>query len=207
MRLVIVSDTHGGHEMLGPIAGDVLIHCGDFALHGKTGPEQHEALDAWFARQDVRLVLVTGGNHDFELEDRTHGGRPAFRHAHYLEDSTVDFEGLRFYGAPWVPELRNWAYYLDGPRLADKWAAIPQDIDVLITHTPPRGILDTNTRGKSCGCPDLEARLATVRPRVHCFGHVHASAGQLTQGGTTYVNAAMVNHQYRIARAPIVIDL
>jgi len=50
-------------------------------------------------------------------------------------------------------------------------------------------------------------RLPTIRPRLHVFGHNHASAGAVRIGPTLHVNASMVNSQYEIARKPIEIDL
>ncbi len=202
IKIVVISDTHTGHEALGRLSGDVLVHCGDFALWGHSTRDDIANLDRWFSRQDFRLILVTGGNHDFDLEECTRAGGEAFHHATYLEDKRVEFEGLNFYGAPWVPELKQWAYFQEQPSLESKWATIPSDTDVLITHSPPSGILDVNTRGKSCGCPALRARLKELKLRLHCFGHVHASAGVFREGGTTYVNAAMVNHTYTIVRRP-----
>jgi Icc-related predicted phosphoesterase len=115
--------------------------------------------------------------------------------------------GLTFYGTPWVPELEGWAFYLPPTNMRQKWDLIPESTDVLITHSPPYGVLDRNRRGKSCGCPDLLRRVLEVRPRIHCFGHIHASAGTLELNGTTFVNASVVNSQYEIARGPYVFDI
>jgi Icc-related predicted phosphoesterase len=77
----------------------------------------------------------------------------------------------------------------------------------LITHTAPYGILDRNRRGVSLGCRDLLNRLPVIRPRLHVFGHNHASAGAARIGPTLHINASMVNSQYEISREPIAIDL
>jgi predicted phosphodiesterase len=69
MNIVVVSDTHGGHASLGTLAGDVLIHCGDIAMAGSSNVGEVARLDDWFAMQQFRLILCTGGNHDFELEE------------------------------------------------------------------------------------------------------------------------------------------
>jgi len=88
-----------------------------------------------------------------------------------------------------------------------KWDLIPERTDILITHTPPLDVLDRNRHGRACGCPDLGWRLTDLHPRIHCFGHVHASGGVLEIGGTTYVNASMVDSSYKIARRPYEFDL
>lgn len=58
----------------------------------------------------------------------------------YLEDAGVELYGLKFYGTPWQPEFCRWAFNLPrGKACLEKWNLIPQDCDVLITHTPPVG--------------------------------------------------------------------
>ncbi len=207
MRLVIISDTHGQHRKLGRLHGDVLIHCGDIAMGSRRHDSGIAALDAWFGEQDFRLILCIGGNHDFALQRVGRGTGRVFRHAHYLEDESYEFEGVKFHGAPWVPELQGWAYFREPTALARHWAGIPADTDVLITHTPPRGILDRNSGGRECGCVELRAALGRIAPRVHCFGHVHAGHGTLEQDGTTFVNAALVNRAYKIVRGAVSLEL
>lgn len=207
MKIVIVSDTHGKHADLGTLEGDVLIHCGDFSFGGREEARTIEALDAWFSRARFGHILCTGGNHDFHAETAEANGRPVFRHATYLADRAIVIDGVKFYGAPWIPELSNWAHYRTDVALRAAWARIPNDTDVLITHTPPLGVLDRNSRGKACGCAALRRAVDTVRPRVHCFGHVHASAGTLKTKDTTYVNASVVNRQYEISRAAVEIEI
>ncbi len=207
MRLVIISDTHNQHEELGVLHGDVLIHCGDIGNgFGRTVGEV-DSLDDWFSRQDFKRILCIGGNHDFQLEDRVGTRNPVLHHALYLQDEDVTIEGLHFYGAPWTPELATWAFYLPPDMMRAKWDLIPERTDILITHTPPLDVLDRNRHGRACGCPDLGWRLTDLHPRIHCFGHVHASGGVLEIGGTTYVNASMVDSSYKIARRPYEFDL
>ena len=203
MKIVVISDTHGLHEQLGPLRGDVLIHCGDSALGFERSHEQVARLDDWFGNQLFDRIFVVGGNHDFEIEARVAAqAQPIFENALYLHDEAYQYRGVNFYGAPWVPELAGWAFYLPPNEIYRRWQSIPPDTDVLITHTPPLGILDRNSRGKSCGCPELRKRLDEIHPRVHCFGHVHASAGMLTGKHTEYVNASMVNSKYELSRRP-----
>jgi Icc-related predicted phosphoesterase len=207
VKLVIISDTHELHEELGVLRGDVLIHCGDSAYGMSCSQAQVDSLDDWFSRQQFDLILVIGGNHDFEMQRRVGLSKPMFQNATYLEDQGVRFQGVNFYGAPWVPELKSWAFYLPAEEMRKRWDMIPEDTDVLITHTPPIDILDRNSRGKACGCPDLRQRLTELKLRLHCFGHVHASAGTHQLNQTTYINASMVNSQYELVRTPHEVNL
>ena len=207
MKLIIISDTHGKHDSLGKLSGDVLIHCGDIGIGSRPTLDQVLDLDAWFGTQDFQLKLCIGGNHDFALQSSARHNPSLFKNAEYLEDRAVAFGDLLFYGAPWIPDLKDWAYYLDDTELRARWAKIPSETDVLITHTPPSGFLDRNSSGRSCGCIALRERVMQVKPRLHCFGHIHASAGTAVDQGTIFVNAAVVDRTYKIARPPIEIHL
>ena len=62
---------------------------------------------------------------------------------HYLEDELCAAEpfGLRIYGSPWQPEFCDWAFNESrGEPLRRRWAQIPSDIDILMTHGPPAGV-------------------------------------------------------------------
>lgn len=202
MRLTVISDTHGEHEKLGVLSGEVLIHCGDMSNLFDSRVDDLERLDDWFGRQRFDLILCTGGNHDFALQERSGSGSNPFENAVYLEDRSYVHDGVTFYGAPWIPDLRDQAFF-KGPReLARKWSAIPRGTDVLITHVPPAGRLDVSSRGFQLGCPHLLGRVRAVSPRVHCFGHVHASSGVMEVGRTVFINAAVVDSRYRLARGP-----
>ncbi|KMW57491.1 hypothetical protein AIOL_002456 [Candidatus Rhodobacter oscarellae] len=124
-----------------------------------------------------------------------------------LHDTSVTISGVKFYGAPWVPELSRHAFYANERALRAAWLKIPADVDVLITHTPPAGVLDVSSRGQSLGCPLLAGRVKALGPRLHCFGHVHASAGVQVQESTTFVNATSVNSALEIANLPFEFEL
>ncbi len=207
LKLTVISDTHGKHTQLGRLRGDVLIHCGDMFNMFSQSHDDFDRMDAWFGEQDFDLILCVGGNHDFELEKRSTYAHSPFKNAVYLEGSAFDFDGIRFFGAPWIPELSGQAYYVDDYALPGKWAEIPSDVDVLITHTPPGGILDVSSRGLELGCPHLLSAIERTKPTVHCFGHVHASSGTHTNDTTTFVNAALVNSRYELHHPPYELEL
>lgn len=202
-QLTIIGDTHMRHEELGALSGEVLIHVGDVFDIFQQDEDDLRRVDEWFGRQRFDLILCIAGNHDLPVEAcRTRSQQP-FRNAIYLEDATFEYKGIRFFGTPWVPDLPKHAFHAPQSVLPQKWAAIPPDTDVLITHTPPAGILDQSSRGRSFGCPWLTAAAARVAPRVHCFGHVHASGGKRRLGRTTYINASCTDRPGGPLRAPV----
>ena len=207
MKLTIVSDTHGEQDKIGRLSGDVLIHCGDmFNMFNQTH-EDFDRMDEWFGEQDFDLVLCIGGNHDFELQKRSGYVDNPFSNATYLEGKSYEFGGINFFGAPWVPDLYDQAFFTKDNKLSDKWADIPDNVDVLITHTPPAGILDVSSKGLVLGCRHLLEAIERTKPTVHCFGHVHASSGVHKDGATTFINAALVNSKYELSHPPYEIEL
>jgi len=207
MKITMISDTHNLHRQFAQLEGDVLIHCGDMFNLGDTDQSCIADIDAWFGEQAFDLVLCIGGNHDHLLRRHTQRLGNPFKNAVYLEDSSYQHEGMTFYGAPWVPGLVSHAYYQSAKGLRDKWAQIPCETDVLITHTPPLGMLDVSSRGMQLGCEYLAGELTRIAPKLHCFGYIHASTGVVEQGRTTFVNAASVNSQVELVKKPIEITL
>jgi len=206
MRLVCISDLHSYHPS--PIPdGDVLIIAGDICDKGNL--LEIFAYDDLFGDLPHPHTLVIAGNHDWPFvhmnKEQKH---KLFNHATYLEDEGVEIDGVKFWGSPWQPTYFDWAFNLPrGPKLAEVWAKIPSDTDVLITHGPPFGILDTVKTGEHVGCEELSKALLQIKPKVHVFGHIHESYGALEKHGTTYINACLCNAHYQPENSPIVVDL
>jgi Icc-related predicted phosphoesterase len=185
MKIVMISDTHGAHPALPP--GDLLAHCGDLTHFGSFAELRAEV--EWLKSLLFRHVILIGGNHDIalgnlcdkKLEDQTR--KLLFGHIHYLRDSGVTVEGVRFWGTPWIPPYAG-VFNLPEDELREKWDVIPSDTDVLITHGPPAGILDGGT-----GSESLTQALRRIQPTIHCFGHVHDHRGQVRKG-TQFFNCA-----------------
>ncbi len=205
MRLVCLSDTHGRHDVHVP-DGDVLVHAGD--LTGSGSLAEIAKAHAWLADLPHAHKVVIAGNHDHGFQRTPGEARALMTGVTYLEDEGVAIEGVRFYGSPWQPWFFDWAFNLQrGPDLAAVWARIPDDTDVLVTHGPPRGILDRIHSGLEVGCDDLRAAVARVRPTVHVFGHIHEAYGELERDGTRFVNASTCTLRYEPTQPPIVVDL
>ena len=97
----------------------------------------------------------------------------------YLEDCATEIYGVKIYGTPWQPKFCGWAFNLDrGQQLMEKWDMIPDDTDVLITHTPPVGYGDLCATGDRAGCVDLLMSVQhRIRPKYHIYGHIHEGIG------------------------------
>jgi Icc-related predicted phosphoesterase len=203
--LCVIADTHRKHREITIPPCDFLIHCGDFCNFQEQDERTLQDADCWFAEAPATHVICIGGNHDFLLHSREF----TFAHASFLQDRLVEIDGLSFYGSPWCPELAAFAYYATSDQLQERWRAIPSGIDVLITHTPPQGILDLpSSRTPHLGCPQLREELKRIKPRIHVFGHIHASHGSHTEDGILFLNAAMVSgRDYSVRSNPYLTNL
>lgn len=195
MRIVALADTHLQHDALSGAQipdGDVLVHAGDALQHGDL-EELRRAVD-FFAALPHRTKVFVAGNHEVCLEKRPTEARAMVEDAGfiYLEDASAEIDGLLFYGAPWQPKFRIWAFGATrGAELAAKWKKIPEGVDVLVTHGPPHGFGDRIEWGgaiRRVGCLDLAARVRELRPSLHLFGHIHQDGGVWEEGATTYAN-------------------
>lgn len=185
----------------------MLIHCGDFCGVGTMSEIERFRQD--FLALPHKYKVVVAGNHDWPCEREYDDARLAMNDFTYLQDEGTEIAGLKLYGSPWQPAFGRWAFNL--PRksfeLADKWRRIPDNVDVLITHGPPYGILDRVKFGAHVGCEYLRERVDELKPRLHCFGHIHEAYGQELHGDTLFVNAASVDIWYRLANPAVVVDL
>lgn len=209
MIIDCISDLHGHYPDLE--GGDLLIVAGDLTAHGIKS-QYIEFID-WIVKQKYTRKVVIAGNHDGVLQKDEY-----FFHLNrideyfdfdYLCDSGEEFHGLKIWGSPWTPEFCGWHFMLDTPeQLAEKWAIIPDDTDILITHGPPLGIRDENNYDGRLGCSELRKKVDSLpNLKLHVFGHIHEGYGQETINKTTFVNCAHMDIKYRPMNQPIRIVL
>jgi predicted phosphohydrolase len=228
-RFVCISDTHGMHGQLECMpAGDVLVHAGDFSCADEL--RQVQSFERWLRSLPYERKIVIAGNHDITFHGSfydTHWKRfhrhiakkqdaaqvravlAESDHITYLEDSETSVHGLRVYGTPYQPEFCDWAFNLPrGQPCADKWAQIPEGIDILVLHGPPRGHGDlVEFDGRRVGCPHLLNRVRELKPRYCVFGHIHEGYGVTSDSVTTYANASSCNADYKPINRPILFDV
>jgi len=211
-KITYISDTHTKHhkctdDLLG---GDILIHAGDIMNSGYSVNDIYQFCD-WFSGFDnYKHKIFIAGNHDryFENDPEEVAEILAeYPNITYLQDSSVVINGLTIYGSPWQPEFCNWAFNLPrgGKELESKWAAIPENTDILVTHGPPQGILDISGapyNEPNLGCPLLRVKVDLIKPKMHVFGHIHGSAGDTVNNGTHFFNASILDERYEYWSKP-----
>ena len=106
----------------------------------------------------------------------------------------------------------NWAFMKSRAELAKVYAAIPEGVDILVSHQPPYGYGDRYVDEQSgavehLGSHELRAAIERVKPRLVICGHLHGGHGHFEHGGTAIYNVSVVNEQYRLVRPATVIDI
>ncbi|KAF1985544.1 Metallo-dependent phosphatase [Aulographum hederae CBS 113979] len=202
VKIVCISDTHGSEPPLPE--GDVLIHAGDLTENGSF--DEIQAQLTWLSSQPHRHKLVIAGNHDVLLDPDFLSRHPERRYGDsrtaddlewgsvkYLQDAAITLtfpkpadadssnsmpRKLKIFGSPHTPLYGTSAFQY--PRSENIWPSIipADDIDILVTHGPPRLYLDSAGAQKA-GCAFLTREVARLRPRLMVFGHIHAGYGQL----------------------------
>ena len=226
MKLVCISDTHGKHRKLQELPhGDTIIFAGDFSNVGER--YQVEDFFEWLKSQPHKYKVVIAGNHDKSFDPKYTPQTvphiiskpewlndllktlPKYR-IHYLENSGVEIEGIKFWGSPITPDFGAHFWAFNSPRgssIKKYWDMIPIDTDVLITHGPPVYRLDAVSGVQHVGCADLESTVFKVKPKIHVFGHIHEAYGKDESDKTRFVNASSADEYYRICNAPIEIEI
>ena len=219
MRITVISDTHTKHHQLTNdlIGGDLIIHAGDISSMGYF--EEIKDFCNWYEslNQYDNSVFIAG-NHDWGFQNnkvQISSLVDSYEWITYLEDSKLTFvnkeatEMCSIWGTPWQPEFHNWAFNLprNGWELQEKWMRIPSDIDILVTHGPPFGILDVSSYGNvNAGCELLLEAVKVKKPKIHIFGHIHSGFGYQYIDGTHYINASMLDERYNYSRKPLTFD-
>ena len=192
-KIVCFSDTHGRHEKLVLPEASILICCGDVSQ--ENNPERATLFFEWFVHLPHPTKIFVPGNHDPPEIVEQYTSR-----VHFLIGETLTVDGLKIYGHPVIPyrphSLNN-SYAISRREMA-KLVTIPEDIDLLVTHSPPWGIGDANTpitraRPEESGDLYLRTRVAAMpNLKYHVFGHIHAGVGayELSAQDTTFINTS-----------------
>lgn len=118
---------------------------------------------------DAGVVFLNEGTHTFTLKNAT---------------------TFKIYVSPYTPAFGGWAFayrhnedrfnqphqVADHTKVCIATNPIPNDIDIVMTHGPPKGILDECPQGH-VGCDNLLQAIRRVKPLMHCFGHIHEGYG------------------------------
>ena len=236
MRIVALSDQHGFLPNIPPC--DLLIVAGDICPD-RFGPflamhaPDHQArwfdreVRPWLARAPATHKIATWGNHDWcgQACDfaRDAPGMALTTDLQILVDKATRVpvpreaagggqESVVVWATPWSNPFMNWAFMKRPSDLAAAYAAIPEGIDILVSHQPPLGYGDRHANYDSgkiehLGSRELLAAIERIKPRLVVCGHIHDGFGRFEYKGIPIYNVTVVDEQYRRVHEPTLIDL
>ena len=134
-------------------------------------------------------VLVPGNNESYE---ELVAAAAVWKTAKVLHASSCEIEGITFFGLgggiPTTP-FGDWSFDFTENEADKMLSGCPAGC-VLVSHSPPKGVVDVSFSGRSLGSVAVRQAIESKRPRLVVCGHVHASAGQEGKiGRTPVVNA------------------
>ena len=208
MKLICISDTHNKHHQIPIPDGDVLIHAGDIT----EGGTKREVLDflEWFSSQPHQHKIFIAGNHDFYFEKNEDKNIQEIipQNVCYLKNDGITINNIKFWGSPITPGNGTWAFSeIQSQEISKHWEQIPEDTQVLITHTPPYKIKDVLNNGRHAGCASLLKTLKNRQIEFHIFGHVHDSYGITSISGTKFINASCLDNKDRYLHQPLEVTI
>jgi len=227
MRITVLSDTHTRHGLIPMVdlpGGDLLLHAGDIMNSGYNKNDIWDFCHWYQSLDQYEDKVFIAGNHDRMFQNHPEdvkGWLDKFPLINYLQDQELAlyFDGpngdmpennIRIYGSPWQPEFYSWAFNLpkNGIEIAGKWEAIPSNTDILVTHGPAFGTLDT-VKGRehdNLGCELLAQRIEVVKPKIHICGHIHSGYGYEFKDGTHFFNTSVLDESYEYTQKPMTFD-
>lgn len=215
IKICAISDIHEQWRQIEIPDCDLLIVAGDLTYKGS-----YTAINdflSWIKELKEALVIkqavVIAGNHDLTAQNDSEKFEELMSEVLYLKDEQCEFHGLTIYGAPWSPSFfreHGWVFNADrGEEISSHWSKIPENVDILVTHTPMFGVCDTisKTRQANLGCKDLRAAVLDKKPRVHICGHIHGGYGVCLFENILCINASSCTENYAPTNKPIVFSI
>lgn len=223
IKIAAISDMHGMLEGLDPCGCEICVIAGDFSEQtgfGRVAMKAqrdwiHDEFFEWTGRFPDTTFIVVAGNHDLCLDPAMTSRYSSENwkiewpsNVKYLCDSGVEVYGLKFYGTPWVPIINYmWAFEVEHEKLKTVFSAIPENIDILVTHSPPRlhgylgdVSLEFGVDSDKFGSSELADAIFEKKPRYVFCGHIHSGSHNPFMFGDTVVqNVSRVNESYEVA--------
>lgn len=221
MKIVATSDTHFPFSQDLIEEGDVFIHAGDLMYSGLPN-EWYPRVDSLKALEGYRTKLLVPGNHDYHLQNYAGLASSELRKAgvFVLTDyrPTVELDGVKYLGIPFVTGLPGWAFNREEEWVLDWLRNVTKDFkpDVVISHAPVYGILDAVYPDKEKYRDQLHVGgqamnrwfyAQDIAPKLWVHGHIHESYGAEKVEDTMFMNVAMCDRNYEQVNPAITAEI
>ena len=190
MKLLVFSDLHSDFRTASKLVElsnsvDAVVGAGDFCVARQGLGDIIASLSAI----TKPTVLVPGNS---ESDEELLQACRSWKNARVLHGTRVTLAEITFFGIgggiPITP-FGPWSYDFSEDEAYDLLHACPSG-GVLISHSPPMGMLDISSDGRSIGSQAVRETVLSKKPKLVVCGHIHGSAGQIDRiGETTVINA------------------
>ena len=190
MKLLVFSDLHndfGTASKLVELSNtvDAVVGAGDFCVARRGLADIIAPLSAI-----IKPTLLVPGNS--ESDEELLLACRSWKTARVLHGTRVTLAEITFFGIgggiPITP-FGAWSYDFSEDEAYDLLRDCPSG-GVLISHSPPMGMLDLSSDGRSLGSQAVRETVLSKKPHLVVCGHIHGSAGQIDRiGETTVINA------------------
>lgn len=218
MLVCAISDLHGQLPKAIPPC-DLLLVAGDVCpdrfsgVQAKTNPDRQlqwfeNEFVSWAEDQPAEFIVVTWGNHDWCGHLVPNGQRG--KRVDIVSDAPMLINGIKLWFTPWSNEFMGWAWMKRHADLAEVYAKIPDDVDILVSHQPPYGCGDVYpdpVKMAHIGSSELLHRIEQIKPRIVVCGHLHGGHGTYQHGETTIYNVSLLDEGYNMKYAPTMFTL
>lgn len=236
MKIQVIADTHGSYFIDKVEPCDLLLIAGDISpvRCDHSFYNQQQWFIGTFIREDIKdlkdiakHIVFIGGNHDHYLSEVNISDGNSRRinnllpdNVHYLCDESIEIEGVKIYGSPWVvlPKWARvpspvWNFACGEECLKDIYTSIPEGLDILLTHGPAYGYSDTikdptiiernmarfGNDQVHCGSMALLKALDKLKdkPKYVLSGHIHSAERDIQErDGMKFACTSILSEEY-----------
>lgn len=204
-KIVCFSDTHGLHrdkkinKWFKNNPADVLIFAGDYQ---RNNLDTGEDFVKWISGLSYKHKIVIPGNHDGNFAIAREKCKN-YNNTHFLVHDSITVEEIKFFCSAYSRIFGDWSFMADEDTLEYLYKKIPDNTEILVTHSPPFGKLDLTTRGINAGSTSLNNRIKELSNlQHHFFGHIHEGRGAIAKNSIQYINCSVTNELYELVNNP-----
>ena len=231
MKILATSDLHGNFSDLNFDNIDIVVIAGDFAELKGGGKWHWYDQKKWINKKFIPMVekhpstqfCIVPGNHDMIFDTHYTKLYPEIDYrieypsnVHILIDKMVEINGIKIYGTPWIPIISyRWAFESSNEKLKYNFGMIPDNVDILITHTPPHisndCLIDRSIQwgaNEAFGSTELAQAIFEKSPKYVFCGHIHSGTHECVNFNNSKIfNVSRVDERYEIAYEPTIIEI
>jgi Icc-related predicted phosphoesterase len=205
-KIVAFSDLHGQYSKkltgwFNNHPADILLFAGDLQ---KNNFDDGKEFLQWLDKLPYEHKVLTFGNHDCNYRYVLDQAK-LYNNIHFLFNQSIILEGIKFFGSPNSRIFGSWSFMNTEKELKDIYDTVPDDTNILITHTPAFEILDLTCSGESAGSYSLRKRIKELKYlKYHIVGHIHEGYGAISEGDLKIFNTSLLDENYRFVHMPII---